>query len=133
MKYRNRLVFSIVYLVLGVVFIALGVAEVVDSFWSGFGGALVAVGALNLYKQIRYRKDEEYRELVDTEQNDERNKFISGRAWAWSGYIFVLIAAVATIVLKIMELEVLSFLCAMAVCLLLVIYLIVYMILRHKY
>ncbi|MBR5872095.1 MAG: hypothetical protein IKZ06_00410 [Oscillospiraceae bacterium] len=133
MKYEKKIYLDIFWIILGAVLLALGVAEVVDSFWSGMGGALIAVGAVHTVRQIKLRKNEEYREKFEIESKDERNKFISLNAWAWAGYIFVLANALGTIGFKLLENEQLSQYCAFAVCLVLVLYWISYMILRKKY
>ena len=96
---------SIFWLLVGAALIGLGTAEIIDNFWSGMGGGLMGVGLLQTVRNIRYRKDAEYREKTDTENNDERNKFIANKAWAWAGYLFVIIAAAASIVLKIVGLD----------------------------
>ena len=133
MKYEKKIYIDIFWIVLGIVLLALGIAEMVDSFWSGMGGALIAVGAVHLVQQIRFRKNEEYREKVETEAKDERNKFISLNAWAWAGYLFVMTNAVGTIGFKIAGNEALSQYCAFALCLVLVFYWISYLVLRKKY
>ena len=133
MKYEKKIYLDIFWIILGAVLLALGVAEVVDSFWSGMGGALIAVGAVHTVRQIKLRKNEEYREKIEIESKDERNKFISLNAWAWAGYIFVIANALGTIGFKLLENEQLSQYCAFAVCLVLVLYWISYMILRKKY
>ena len=97
---KNLFVYGL-YILLGVTLMALGVAEVIDEFWSGMGGGLLAVGLVRLIWMLRMHKDETYREKVETEAKDERNRFIRNKAWAWAGYLFILIAAVAVIVLKV--------------------------------
>ena len=128
-----RMALSIFWALLGAVLLGLGMAEIIDSFWSGMGGALLAVGALQILKYYRLSKNEEYREKMEIEYNDERNQFIRNKAWAWSGYLFILIAAVSCIVLKIAEQEVLSMAASGAVCLMLVLYWVSYYLLKRKY
>ncbi len=132
-KVMRRMLLSIAWIVVGAVLLMLGVMEVVDSFFSGLGGGLLAVGGLQLARHIRYRKNEDYKEKVDIEVNDERNRFISAQAWAWTGYVFVLCVAVGAIAFKIMGKDELCSLCATAISLMAVIYLIAYMILKRKY
>ena len=133
MKHDRRIIASICYVVLGAVLLALGIMEVVDEFWSGMGGALIVVGILQVVRFLRYRNNEEYRERAEIANKDERNHFIRNKAWAWSGYLFVLIAAVATIALKIAGQDTLSFAASMAICLLLVLYWVSFLVLRRKY
>ncbi len=132
-KAMRRMFLSVAWILVGAVIFVLGLMEVLDSFWSGFGGALVAVGILQLVRQIRYRTNDVYKEKVDTEVNDERNKFLSSQAWAWTGYIFVLCAAVGAITFRVMGKDELCSLCAVAISLMCVIYFVTYMILKRKY
>lgn len=129
----RRIITSIIYVALGAVLFALGLTEVVDAFWSSMGSALIAVGIIRGVRFIRLCRDEAYREKVETEINDERNLFIRNKAWAWSGYLFILIAAVATIALRIAGQELLSTAAAFSVCLILVLYWICWLILSKKY
>jgi len=116
-----------------VVLIALAFAGKVDEFWNGMGFALAVVGLLQLLRQHRFNKNEAYREKMEIEVNDERNHFIRNKAWAWAGYIFILVAAVLVIVFKLIGQELLSTAAAMAVCLMLVLYWGAYMVLKRKY
>ena len=85
MKNDRRMIAYIIYIIFGAVLMVLGVLEVVDSFWSGMGGALIAMGAVRVVQFLRYKKDESYREKWDVETQDERNHFIRNKAWAWAG------------------------------------------------
>lgn len=133
MKQDRRIIASICYVVLGAVLFALGMLEMVDEFWSGMGGALVVVGVLQIVRFFLYRNNEEYREKAEVAAKDERNHYIRNKAWAWSGYLFVLIAAVAVIAFKIAGQDTLSFAASMAMCLLLVLYWVSFLVLSKKY
>lgn len=133
MKYEKKIYLDIFYVVLGAILLACGIFDIVDSFWSGMGGALIGVGAIRIYQYIKFRKNPEYREKMEIEANDERNKFLSGRAWAWAGYLFVMLNAVGTIAFKILENELLSQYCAYSVCIIIVLYWISFLFLRKKY
>ena len=41
-----RMVLSIFWVLLGAVLLGLGMAEIIDSFWSGMGGGFIAVSIL---------------------------------------------------------------------------------------
>lgn len=133
MKYDRRIIASICYVVLGAVLLALGIMEVVDEFWSGMGGALMVVGVLRVVQFFRYRNNEEYREKTEIAVKDERNQYIRNKAWAWSGYLFMLIAAVATIAFRVAGQDTLSSAASMAICLLLVLYWGSFLVLSKKY
>ncbi|MBQ7703128.1 MAG: hypothetical protein IJT40_02005 [Firmicutes bacterium] len=136
---KNRdLIVGIIYVVLGAALFAasqitdLGSSTIADII-PGMGGALAAIGAVRIYRAVRLAKDTEYRENFEIETHDERNQWLRMKAWSWAGYLFVLIAAVGTLVLAVMDKPDLMKLASFAVCLMLVLYWISYMIVRKKY
>ena len=133
MKQNKRIILNIMWIVVGAVLMILGLAGKVDSFWNGMGSGLLVVGVLQLVRFFRFRKNEAYREKMEIEESDERNHFIRNKAWAWSGYLFVLIMAVSCIVLKIVGQDVLSMAASYSICLMLLLYWSAYMILNKKY
>ena len=133
MKNDKRIIMSIIWLILGIVLVGLGFAEIVDEFWSGMGSALAVVGILQLLRFYRFSKNEAYREKKEIEASDERNHFIRNKAWAWAGYIFVMASAVSVIVLKLVGQDLLSMAAAVAECFMLILYWIAYMVLKRKY
>ena len=132
MKIKGYLV-SIVYIILGVMLIGLGFAGKVDEFWNGMGSALLVIGVIQLIRRYRLDRNEAYREKIEIETNDERNKFIRNKAWAWAGYLFVMIMAVGSIVLRIMGQNELSIAVSGTVCLMLVLFWGSYIFLKRKY
>ena len=133
MRQKIKLSFNIVYVIIGCILIGFSVLEKLDSFWSGMGSALLVVGLINLLKIHRLNKNEEYREKLEIEASDERLQFIRNKAWAWSGYLFVLISAVACIVFKVMNLDQLSLYASFSVCLVLALFWTSHTILKRKY
>ena len=101
--------------------------------FSGMGGALIAVGVIRMIQILRYSKDEAYREKAEIERTDERNQFIRNKAWAWSGYLFVLITAISTIVFKLVGQDLLSMAAGFAICILVVLYWVCYVVLKKRY
>lgn len=134
MKHMNqRLALSIFWVLLGLTLCICHITGLIEDFWSGMGAALMVVGLLQVLRQARYRTDREYRDTFDTEARDERNCFLSNRAWAWAGYWFVLIAAIGTIVFKLMGQEELMKLASASVCLIVLLYWLSYLALKRKY
>ena len=133
--YNNkRLALSIFYVVLGLVFTALSIAGVSDSpYLSGMGGGLTVVGALQLIRNLRYRKDAAYREKIDTEMQDERNSFLRMKSWAWTGYIVVLAEGIGVLVAWALGQEQVMQVLSYSVCLILCVYWITWLILSRKY
>ena len=134
MKYGKKIYLSMFWVVLGIILVGFSFVGYIDQYWNGFGCGILAVGAIQIIRQLRYHKDEEYREKVDVELNDERNKYISMKAWSWAGYLFVMIMAVGTVVSRILEWdEIITQTTSLSVCLIMVLYWISYMVLKKKY
>lgn len=130
---RARAILSALYFVTGASIFIYGEFATIDSFWSGMGTALMVVGALQTIRLVRYNTNPRYKEATDTAVNDERNRFIGMKAWSWAGYLYIMIAAVATIVCKLLNQETLMFFCSGSVCVILILYWVSYFILRKKY
>ena len=137
MKCNRRIitqwVLPILYLIIGATLGTCGELGIIDQFWNGMGAALVVVGVLRLIRQIRYNTNPQYKEATDTAIADERNRFIRAKAWSWVGYLYIIIAAVATIVFKLLGQELLMFATSGSVCLMLALYWISYFVLSKKY
>ena len=132
MKKRD-MIFSLIWLGLGLPLMGLSVAGLVDEFWSGMGSALVVIGACRLLRAHRLGKSEAYREKVETFETDERFHFLREKAWSWAGYLFIIIGGISVIVLKVLGQELLSLAASYAVCLMLVLYWGAYFVLKKKY
>ena len=130
---NKRLIANLMEVAVGLVLAICGHSGVIDEYWSGMGTALIFVGCIMLFRQIRYKTNEEYKEKVDIEVKDERNKYLRMMAWSWTGYFFVIIAAFASIVFKIIGMDIYSMASGLAVCLLITIYWISYFVLKRKH
>lgn len=133
MKQNKIMMISVVWVLLGMSLIGLSFAEIVDSFWSGMGSALLVVGVLRLFRYYRFRKNPNYREKLEIEASDERLHYIRNKAWAWAGYLFVLTMSVAIIVLRIIGQDLLSTAASMVVCFMLLLFWGAYHVLSRKY
>ena len=135
MYYNNRrLALSVFWVILGAVLLGLSFAEILDSsLYAGMGGALMAVGAVQIIRNLRYRKNPDYREQIDTEASDERNRFLRMMSWSWAGYIVVLIEAVGVVATLVLGQSTIRQVLASSVCLILVVYWIAYLVLSRKY
>lgn len=135
MYYNNRkLILSIFWMILGAVLLGLSIAEVLDSsMYAGMGGALITVGALQIARNLRYRKDPEYREKIDTEANDERNSFLRMKSWSWTGYIVVLAEGFGSVAAMVLGKRELQLTLAYSVWLILAVYWISFFIISKKY
>lgn len=133
MKKDKRYFTSILYIIIGIVLIGLSFAGKTDNFWNGMGFGLLTVGLVQLLRFYRFNKNDAYRERVQIEEQDERNHFIRNKAWAWAGYLFVIIMAILCIVFKIMGQEILSIAASGSVCLVVVLFWVSFFMLKKKY
>ena len=133
MKNHKRLIANIVEIAIGVILSVLGYMGIIDEYWTGMGTALIVVGIIFMIRQIRYQTNAEYKDTVDVEVNDERNRYLRLKAWAWAGYMLVLICAFASIIFKLIGNDQLSVMSGGFVCLMIVLYWGSYLILRKKY
>lgn len=130
---NKRFIAAVLEIMIGLVLNVCYFAGLVGDYWSSFGTCFIVFGIIQLVRNIRYKTNESYREKVDTENKDERNRYISTKAWAWAGYFYVLLAAASTIVFRILGHEQLSVATAYSVCALMLLYWLSYLFLRKKY
>ena len=123
----------VMYVLFGAALFIMGTMEIVDEFWGGVGTSFLIIGVLRLIRIYRFRNDEAYREKVEIETKDERNQFIRNKAWAWAGYLFIIICGASVFVLKIMGQELLCQVASVVLCLLLLLYWGSYFVLKKKY
>lgn len=130
---KAKLITSVLEIIIGFSLVAASMFGAVDEFWSGMGTTLLILGILFLLRAIKYKTNHDYKEKYDIEINDERNKYLAMKAWSWAGYLFVMIAACLTIILKLVGKEDLMMISSGSVCLVMVLYWISYMVLKKKY
>lgn len=131
---NKRLFLSIFWLVLGAVLLILAETGVLDSpRYSGMGVAFIIVGALQIARHIRYRRDPAYREKIDTAFSDERNRFLRMKSWSWAGYIAVIAEGIGAVVAAVRGQETVQMVLSYSVCLLVGAYYISYLVLSRKY
>ena len=134
MHNNGKLALSIFWIVLGAVLLGLSVANVLDStIYAGMGGALLAVGILQVIRNLRYRTNPSYQEKIDTEVNDERNIFLGMKSWSWTGRVIVLVECIGIIVAMVLGQQTIQLVLSYSVCAILVIYWVTFMILAKKY
>lgn len=130
---KLRAVLSLCWITLGAVLLALGLTGRVDDYWTTMGFALLVVGSLQLLRRHRISRNPALKEKMEIAESDERNHFIRSRAWAWAGYLYILLVALAVIVLRILGEELLSVAAAYSVCLMVILYWVSYWVLQKKY
>lgn len=131
---NKRLFLSIFWVVLGAALLILAETGVLDSpRYSGMGVAFIIVGALQIARHIRYRRDPVYREKIDTAFSDERNRFLRMKSWSWAGYIAVIAEGIGAVVAAVRGQETVQMVLSYSVCLLVGAYYISYLVLSRKY
>ena len=133
MHSRKRRIASVCWIVIGAALMGAHYAGWMEEYWNMMGISLIVVGVVQTIRHIRYLSDDAYRAHVDVETKDERTKFIAGRAWAWAGYLYVMIGAAASLVFKIAGNDQMTKVAAMSVCLIMLLYWISYVCLSRKY
>lgn len=132
MNIKRNIILNIIYIIVGTVLVVLGAMEILNNLYSGFGGGIAGVGIVQLIRNIQYATNKELKEKVDTEINDERNKYIRMKAWSWTGYIVVLALAITSIVMMIIGKELYCEMASFMMCMVLIVYYIAYFIIRRK-
>ena len=130
---KTDIIFGVIWILLGLALTVLCCLETLNEFWSGMGSALMVIGIVRLLRGYRLSKSETYREKREVAKTDERFHFIRNKAWAWAGYLFIIICALGTIVFKLLGLDLLCVASGGAMCLMLVLYWVSFLILKKKY
>ena len=130
---NKTLIYDLSLFVLGLGLVVLSCLEAMDEFWSGMGSALLVMGVIRMLRGYRLRKNEAYREKMETAATDERLHFIRTKAWAWAGYLFIIVTGAAVILLQLFGQPLLAQAAGWAVCLLLVLYWVSFWVLSKKY
>ena len=130
---KKDVIFGVIWFLLGLVLTVLCCLGTLDEFWSGMGSALMVVGVVRLLRSYRFSRSETYREKREVAETDERLHFIRNKAWAWAGYLFIIICAIATIIFKLLGQDLLCMFLGGSVCLMLVLFWVCFFVLKKKY
>ena len=133
MKADRNAIVSIFWILVGITLFVLGVTERIDEFWSSMGSAFFTIGILRLLRFFRLKNNDAYRERMEIQSSDERLHFIRSKAWAWAGYLFILISGIGVIAFQLAGQELLSQAAAWSTCLMLILFWGSYMVLKKKY
>lgn len=133
MNLQKKAAIYVGFLILGIVLFSLSLSEILDSFWSGCGGALIAVALMRLCSYYKFATDAEYAKAAQTKYNDERNNYLANKAAALTVRWGLLALAIMVFILQIAGYKAYSTLLGFVVCALLVVYYVSYMYLKKKY
>lgn len=129
MKKKN-LIFSIFWILLGFTLVILSAMHITkNDIYSSLGTAWIFVGILQLAKYLRYKKDSNYKEKIDTDLNDERIKYNGQKAMSWAGRTTILIAGVVALTALLFDQKQVALVSSYIVCLIVLLYWLSYSIL----
>ena len=130
---KRKILVSLFWVIIGITLIILDIIGVIDNpIYSGMGGGLLVVGAMQIYRNLKYHSNEEYKEKIDIEYSDERNRYIRMKAWSWAGCLFIIGTAIISIVLFVMKQTVYGQIISYCMCAVLVLYWVSYIVLQKK-
>lgn len=135
MKDNKLFVISLAEIVFGILLQIAALSGLLENgdILTGMGSGILAVGAVQLFRVFRMRSNPEYKKRMETAAKDERYAFISMRAKEAAFMIYLLIAAVFCIFWMLSGNRELGTLAGMSVCLLVLLYAVLFRILARKY
>lgn len=96
---RTRIKVGLGIAVLGLLSLAVMALGGQDTaFYGSLGAGLMAGGILSVRRNRRYLKDPALRKRQEVAENDERNRLLGLRCWAYSGYTMFLLLYVGILV-----------------------------------
>ena len=130
---KRKMLVSLLWVIIGATLVILDLIGVIDNpIYSGMGGGWLAVGIMQIYKNLKYHSNEEYKEKIDIEYSDERNRYIRMKAWSWAGYLFIIGSAIICIGLFVLGQTVYGQIISYCMCAVLVLYWVSYIVLQKK-
>ena len=130
-KLKTRLYLAIAYIVIGLAMIVVfNIMENSNEFLSTLGLVLVVTGVVRWRNYRRITKTEETMKAQEIKETDERNVAIVQKARNIAFVIFVMVLAIAIIVLQFLNLALYVQLLFAVMCVLLAIYWVSYLIIR---
>jgi len=104
-----------------------------DSFWNGLATGIIFICAVRIYFLFKYKNNEKYAKEINIQNNDERNRFLANKAKSIAFYLYMIVSGILVIILRAFgEIEA-SVILGYSVCGLLILYLVVYFVIRKKY
>lgn len=73
-------------------------SDFVQGFYTGIGGGLIVAAAITIIRNYQYLKNPEKRKVRELYENDERNRLIGTKCWAYAGYALFLALYVGILV-----------------------------------
>lgn len=138
MDYRKkmivRLIFAIGYITFGAELIIINLAGLAtNEMLSYFGSAFIVCGITRLIQYFKITRNKDTMEQREIAEKDERNIMLWTQARSWAFGIYTILSGGAILVLYMLNMEFAGQIIAYALCSLVLIYWVCYMILRRKY
>lgn len=103
------------------------------SFWNGLATGLIFICILRIYLILKYKTNENFAKKIDVKNNDERNRFLAERAKGLAFYFYIVISGALIIGLKVLGFDEASSVLGFSICGLVILYLVIYFVIRKKY
>ena len=135
MMKNKRFIIYVIEIVIGIIIEMLAFSGITSdpSVLTGIGSGILAVGLVQLFRAVRIEQDPELKKRVETASKDERYAFISMKAKEAAFVIYLIIAGVISMAALILGYERLGMTAAMSICLLVILYTIMFRIMAKKY
>lgn len=135
MKNNKLFVISVVEIAVGIAIDLLAFAGVVrdTSVFAGIGSGILAVGLAQLLRAVRMEANPAYKKRMETAAKDERYAFISMKAKEAAFGIYLVITAVFCLACMLVGYREQGTLAGMSICLLVLLYAVLFRVLARKY
>lgn len=122
-KCKERIAVGIIFIVVGLISLMLAYLagdrmlvmylepdthDFVPSFYTGIGCGWAAAGIVVLIKNIRYLKNEKLKKEREIYENDERNRMLGLRCWAYTGYVMLILFYIGILISGFINMTVLK-------------------------
>ena len=135
MKHNRLFKVSVVEIIIGMIIDVLALSGLVEdpSVLTGIGSGILAIGIVQLLRVIRMEQNPELKKRIETASKDERYAFISMKAKEAAFAIYLLITGVLCMVWMILGYRGEGMMAGMSICLLVILYTVLFHILARKY
>ena len=135
MKHNRLFKVSVVEIIIGMIIDVLALSGLVEdpSVLTGIGSGILAIGIVQLLRVIRMEQNPELKKRIETASKDERYAFIFMKAKEAAFAIYLLITGVLCMVWMILGYREEGMMAGMSICLLVILYTVLFHILARKY
>ncbi|MGN1059433.1 MAG: hypothetical protein ACI4QW_03285 [Clostridia bacterium] len=131
-KLKARLYASVVIAILGVLLIGVGLFRRTDMA-SSFGLMFLVIGIARIVQYIKITKNEETLHKREVAETDERNVMLWTKARSLTFSIYILLAAIASVILYMLEMDIIAKTLSYSLFSFILIYWICYFVISRKY